>query len=149
MYDDLLDDVDATILTQLQRMYSRLDPMPTGLVDRVTFALSVQALEAEVAELTRNSLAGVRGEDETDSITFTCGSLRLLVTTVPQHRKVRVDGWVTAPGAEIEIVAEGATLNAVADDGGRFAVADVPRGRTHFVVRRNDHRPVITPAVDL
>ena len=89
-------------------------------------------------------LVGVRSE-ETDSVTFTSGSLSLMVTTVVSAHHVRVDGWVTSPGAEVDVVGEGVTRTVTADGAGRFSVEEIPRGRAHFVVRRDGYRPVITP----
>ena len=146
--DGQIDAADERILAQLATLYDTIDPVPFGLLDRIDFALAVAELEADIAELTRGELAGVRGE-ETDSVTFTSGSLSLMVTTVVSARHVRVDGWVTSPGAEIDVVGEGVTRTVAADDSGRFAVEDVPRGRAHFVVRREGYRPVITPSIEI
>ena len=51
------DATDAAILRELREIQSRIDPCPAGLAEQITFALTVQALQAEVAELT--SAAGV------------------------------------------------------------------------------------------
>ena len=90
----------------------------------------------------------VRGE-VTDSVTFTSGSLSLMVTTVVSAHHVRIDGWVTSAGAEVDAVAEGVTRTVVADEAGRFSLDDVPRGHVHFVVRREGYRPVITPSMEV
>ena len=36
-----------------------------------------------------------------------------------------------------------------ADVTGRFALDEIPRGRAHFVVRREGYRPVITPSMEI
>ncbi|HBX79980.1 MAG: hypothetical protein WAV45_14660 [Propionibacteriaceae bacterium] len=149
MNDDLLDGVDAAILDDVRGMWDDLDPVPAGLEERIRFALNIAAMEAELAELMTMSLAGVRGTDETDTVTFTVGSFSLMITTLTMTRGVRIDGWVTGDQATVDVVAEGTTLTARPDTTGRFSVADVPRGRTHFVVHRPGHRPVITPSIDL
>ncbi|MCA0293723.1 MAG: carboxypeptidase-like regulatory domain-containing protein [Actinobacteria bacterium] len=146
--DGLIDTGDEHVLAQLATLYDTIDPVPFGLLDRIDFALAVAELEADIAELTRGELVGVRGE-ETDSITFTSGSLSLMVTTAASARHVRVDGWVTTPGADVDVVGEGVTRTATADDAGRFSVEGVPRGRAHFVVRREGYRPVITPSIEI
>lgn len=146
--DDPLDTTDHGLLSALATVYTALDPVPSGLLERIDFTLAVAELEADIAELTRGELVGVRGE-ETDSVTFTSGSLSLMVTTVVAVHHVRIDGWVTSPGAEIDVVAQGETRTVTADENGRFAVDAVPRGRTHFVVRRDGYRPVITPSMEL
>ncbi len=122
--------------------------MPFDLVERIDFALAVAELEADIAELTRGELVGVRSE-ETDSVTFTSGSLSLMVTTVRSAHHVRIDGWVTSPGAEVDVVGEGVTRTVTADATGRFSLDEIPRGRAHFVVRREGYRPVITPSMEI
>lgn len=146
--DGLIDEVDERILTRLATLYDAIDPVPDGLLDRIDFALAVAELEADIAELTRGELVGVRS-DETDSVTFTSGSLSLMVTTAVSAHHVRVDGWVTSPGAEVDVVGEGVTRSAVADEAGRFSIEEIPRGRAHFVVRREGYRPVITPSIEI
>ncbi|MGC3995109.1 MAG: carboxypeptidase-like regulatory domain-containing protein [Propionicimonas sp.] len=146
--DDLLDATDDRILAGLATLYETIDPVPADLAERIDFTLAVAELEADIAELTRGELVGVRGE-ETDSVTFTSGSLSLMVTTVVAAHHVRIDGWVTSPGATVDAVAEGVTRSSVTDDSGRFALDDLPRGRVHFVVRRDGYRPVITPSMEL
>lgn len=146
--DERLDAIDERVLSALALLHDTLDPVPPGLRERIDFALAVAELEADIAELTRGELVGVRGE-ETDSVTFTSGSLSLMVTTVASAHHVRIDGWVTSPGAEVDVVVPGATRTVVADDNGRFALEAVPRGRVHFVVRREGYRPVITPSMEL
>jgi hypothetical protein len=122
--------------------------MPSGLLERIDFAIAVAELEADIAELTMGELIGARSE-QTDSVTFTSGSLSLMVTTVVSVHHVRVDGWVTSPAAVVDVVGEGVTRTVTADGDGRFSVEGVPRGRAHFVVRRDGYRPVITPAIEI
>ena len=146
--EELLDATDERILNRLASLYSAIDPVPSDLLERIDFSLAVAELEADIAELTRGELVGVRGE-VTDSVTFTSGSLSLMVTTVVSAHHVRIDGWVTSAGAEVDAVAEGVTRTVVADDAGRFSIDDLPRGHVHFVVRREGYRPVITPSIEV
>ena len=146
--DQPLDATDQLLLLDLAGMHDLLDPEPLGLRDRIDFAIAVAELEADIAELTMGELVGVRSE-ETDSVTFTSGALSLMVTTVRSAHHVRIDGWVTSPGAEVDVVGEGVTRTATADGAGRFSVDDIPRGRVHFVVHREGYRPVITPSMEI
>ena len=143
-----IDATDRLLLAELATVHDLLDPPPAGLVERIGFALAVAELEADIAELTREQLVGVRS-DETDTVTFTSGSLSLMVTTVVAARQVRIDGWVTSPGAEVDVVGVGITRSATADDTGRFSVDGIPRGSAHFIVRREGYRPVITPSIEI
>lgn len=146
--DGPIDVTDERILAQLATLYDTIDPMPYDLVERIDFALAVAELEADIAELTLGELVGVRSE-ETDSVTFTSGSLSLMVTTVRSAHHVRIDGWVTSPGAGVDVVGEGVTRTVTADETGRFSLDEIPRGRAHFVVRREGYRPVITPSMEI
>jgi hypothetical protein len=146
--DAPMDETDERILAQLATLYATVDPVPFDLVERIDFTLAVAELEADIAELTRGELVGMRSE-ETDSVTFTSGSLSLMVTTVRSAHHVRIDGWVTSPGAEVDVVGEGVTRTVTADETGRFSLDEIPRGRAHFVVRREGYRPVITPSMEI
>lgn len=153
-----LDEQDAQVLARVRELISHVDPVPAGLAERTRFALTVHALHAEVAELTENALLPTRSADSptrTESVTFTSGSVSLMVssTPAPDGRTARIDGWVTRGGAEVEVVWADSSRTVVADDHGRLAVPDVPRGRIHFIVRTDPadptERPVITPTIDL
>jgi hypothetical protein len=146
--DQPIDATDRLLLRQLAGIHDLLDPVPPGLLERIDFAIAVAQLEADIAELTMGDLVGVRSE-ETDSVTFTSGSLSLMVTTVRSAHHVRIDGWVTTAGAEVDVVGEGVTRTATADATGRFSLDEIPRGRAHFVVRREGYRPVITPSMEI
>lgn len=146
--DQALDEGDEAILAELAALYERIDPVPFDLTERIGFAIAVAELEAEIAELSLAEPVGMRGE-ETDSVTFTSGSLSVMITTVVSGRRVRVDGWVTSPDAAVDAVAEGVTRSALADAQGRFSIDDLPRGRAHFVIRREGLRPVLTPPIEI
>lgn len=153
-------DIDAADIEILQRtagLYDTLDPVPAGLVDRIRFGITLDALHTEIAELQRSGdLAGVRSEDTaaTQSMTFTSATLTTMVTiTRVSADRVRVDGWI-APGAaldvELRLVAD--TLTTTADADGRFVFDDVPRGIAQFLLRAPegvDHAPVVTPSIEL
>lgn len=152
-------EIDATDLDHLSRMaqlYDTLDPVPSGLVDRIQFGITLDGLHAEIAELQRSGdLVGVRSDAGTDgqTVTFTSASLSTMVTITPAAPdRVRIDGWV-APGGgvqvELRIVHE--TLTTTADADGRFVFEDVPRGLAQFTLRAPngaDH-PVITPSIEI
>lgn len=148
-----LDRTDYIILADLREMYSRVDPAPANLTERIKFALTVQALQAEVAELTSTELALTRGQpepDETSTVTFSTEAMSIMLTlSASGASTARVDGWLTCGRADVELtVGDGKVLHAVADEGGRFVFDDVPPGQARLLVRGHDgsSRPVITPA---
>lgn len=151
-----IDDTDLEVLARAARLFDALDPMPPRLPERIAFGLTLDALEAEVAELQRvGELTGVRADAGADvqSVTFTSSTLTTMVTITPAAADhVRIDGWV-APGGgvhvELRIVDQ--TLETTADSDGRFVFGDVPRGLAQFVLRppSGSSGPVVTPSLEI
>ena len=77
-----VDETDVRVLQQMAELYERADPVPPGLVERIQFGITLDALHAEIAELQRSAeLTGVRSAGaDTQSITFTSTSLTTMVT---------------------------------------------------------------------
>ena len=152
-----IDDVDVRSLGRVADLYDRLDPVPPGLVERVQFGITLDALHAEIAELQRNAdLVGVRGGEvsEAQTVTFTSSNLTTMVTITPTStERARIDGWV-APGAGVvvELRTGGETVSTIADDEGRFVFADAERGLAQFVLRPPAGAPqsaVVTPSIEI
>lgn len=168
-----VDTVDTAALALLRAEHERHDPVPHGLVDRVTFAISLDHLEAEVAQLHRLTgselvarSAGDRVDegDVTDragraqrvhSVTFTSDTVTTMVTLTPLDGDgVRVDGWA-APGAglQVELRLDEQRHDTVADEDGRFVFERVAHGLAQLLLRPADGqtggRPVITPALEI
>jgi hypothetical protein len=154
--DGALDAVDAQVLAQLRHLHEVLDPLPADLVDRVKFAMSVAALEAEVAEIVSSaSLATVRGTDydRADTVTFASDGLSVMVN-IEDGESTRADvvGWVSEGDVEVELRERGRTRTTVADEQGRFSFPAVERGLVNFVLRRRgdiQSPPIITPAIEI
>lgn len=152
-----LDDVDLAVLDELAAAYTAADPVPDGLVERLQFAITLDALHAEIAQLTRlDDLVGARAEAsaEVRTVTFTSQSTSTMVTITPMSGdRVRIDGWVTdGAGIEVELRTVTARLRTTADDDGRFVFDDVARGMAQFVLRHPDESsrpPVVTPALEI
>lgn len=152
-----LDDVDLAALGHIRQLFETLDPVPRDLVNRIQFGLTLDALEAEVAELQRSGdLVGVRSDSDGDvqTVTFTSSSLSTMVTITPTSaERVRIDGWV-APGGgvAVELRVVGDDLQTVADSDGRFVFDDVPHGLAQFILRPpsdGNARPVVTPSIEI
>ncbi len=153
-----LDEKDYALLDALRALHAELDPVPAGLTDDIKFALTVQALHAEVAELTRLSAdsALVRSVDYTraETLTFTGGAFTTMVSIVgigPDD--VRIDGWVTGGPVRIELRERSRTSSVEVDEEGRFAFEPVSRGMVQFVLYPLDEatggKPVITPSIEV
>lgn len=151
------DATDERTLALLRTHLELTDPVPTDLTERVKFAMTVASLEAEIAHLMNDiSLTGATRTTEYDrasTVTFESEGLSIMVTLEPAERDVvRVRGWVTAPGADVELRERSRSQEATADDEGRFVFDRVEHGTVHLVIRRTEEpgaRPVITPGIEI
>ncbi len=162
-HTDAIDARDIANLGHVRDLFGHADPVPSDLAERVKFAITVHALHAEVAELMDSALLTTRGAEATveptptESVTFTAASLSLMVSAGPMDSdeledRVRVDGWVTTPGARVEAVTAEGSSSVISDANGRFVLDDLPHGPVHFVVTdpgNEDPRPVITPTIQI
>ena len=155
--DEPLDDLDERILMTLKVTHEATDPPPPGLTERITYALSVAALEAEVAHIVAQSqeLAGVRSTayERTSTVTFANDGFSVMVTIdAATQGLARVTGWTSDPGIEVELRERARSRSTTADDRGRFAFGEVERGLVHFLFRWPEPEPrppVITPAFEI
>ncbi len=153
-----LDGTDSTILASLRSYYARRDPVPDGLVERIQFELTLDALGAEVATLTQLDLsaAGARSAPTEDvrTITFTSQRLTTMVTLTPQpDGTVRVDGWA-APGGghRVEVLLTTGPRETVADEDGRFVFEGLPTGLAKFALHvgvGDQTSTVLSPTLEL
>jgi hypothetical protein len=157
--DGPLDDVDFRLLDDIRELFQAADPMPEDLPARIGFALSLRDLEIEVARLADEepSAVGVRGAEQSRTITFDSESLTVMIRIdANRDGTVRVDGWLApAQRREIEMKTTGDSLTVGSDEQGRFAFARVPRGTAQLIVRppepgQSEAGPsVVTPALVL
>jgi len=152
-----IDDEDLQALATLRSILQASDPVPSDLAERAKFAMSVAALEAEIAEITTTTaeLAGVRSTDydRAGTITFSSEQLSAMITIeLVEGTNARLSGWVTTGPTHIELRERSRTQETTTDDAGRFTFTSVQRGLVHLVMRRLDDpqsRPVITPAIEI
>lgn len=153
-----LDAVDEELLHDIAALYADADPVPHGLTDRLTFALALDEVYAEVAQLTRMSVdtALVRGDatqTRAQTLTFSADSLTAMITLSTEGAdQVRIDGWLTPPAAiEVRLRTTTATQVVVAETTGRFSFRAVPPGlaQLSFHPGGDDGPSVITPAFEV
>ncbi len=118
--------------------------MPSRLADVALAAFSFRTLDAELAELTFDSLAegapAVRGEGPR-VLTFTGGG----VTIEVELAEGRLLGQLLPAGPpEVEVRFTGRTLLVAADRLGRFAVASLDAGPVSLRCRLASGRAVVT-----
>jgi hypothetical protein len=152
-----VDDTDVQILQRVAELYEQADRVPPGLIERIQFGITLDALHAEIAELQRTAeLTGVRSASaaDTQSITFTSTSLTTMVTiTVLSADRVRIDGWLAPVGeVSVELRTRDRTLSVTSDADGRFVFESVPRGLAQFAMhpRAGENGPgVVTPTIEI
>ena len=151
-----IDDHDVALLGELRELHELVDPPAADLADRVKIAMTVAALHAEIAEIVSTPLVAARDDvaAATQTITFASGDLALMITLSNETpTTVTLDGWVTAPGARIDVHMPSGVVAVDADEHGRFEVEGIVRGRTWFVVWPEGPDggavPMVTPTVDL
>lgn len=152
------DDEDQVILDRLAEVYALLDPPPADLDARVSFAVALAGVDAEMARLSDQLMvgSGARGTERTRTITFDAQSRTVMITVADQaDGLVRVDGWL-APGAalrvELRMPEPARPRIVIADAAGRFAFGGVPHGIAQLLVHpaADDAAPrVVTPAFSL
>lgn len=153
-----MDALDTEILGRVATMFDTVDPVPAELVERLQFAISLDALEFELAvlELGSDELMAARSDPASavKSLTFTSDSLTTMVNIAPDGPdRVRIDGWLApAGGARVELHQGTRVRIESADADGRFAFTDVEHGLTRFTIHPDagsDRAPVATPAVQI
>jgi hypothetical protein len=153
-----LDSGDAALLNSIRALYDESDPVPDGLIDRVEFELTLDALHAEVATLITMDLATAHvrsaATEAVRTITFTSESLTTMVTVTPQpYGTVRVDGWAApGEGLRVEVLLRDGSRETRTDPDGRFVFDDVPCGLAKFalyVSRGTEVATVLTPTIEL
>ena len=153
--DAPLDAIDEAVLSDLGRVALLADPVPSDLVERSLFAMTLAGLETELMTLERvPEAAGVRAETaptQARTITFTSTSRTVMITVAPGVDGVRIDGWI-APTGEIDIELhrpEGEVVTTRTDEDGRFAFDAVAPGPASLVARPDDGPAVSTPVIEL
>lgn len=154
-----LDATDVQILRELRELWDAVDPPPPRLTERVQFAMTVAALEAEVARIVQegaDDLAeAVRSDyEQVSTVTFASESVSAMIDIERdrEHGTRAVHGWVSESETEVELRERHRCRRVLVDATGRFTFEQVEPGLVHFVFRATggrDERPVITPAIEL
>lgn len=156
MSDDMgepMKDLDDSILSQVASLFDAIDPPKPDLADDMLFALSLAALDAELATLENVSDLTLRtsAATATDTVTFTSSALQLMVASNPDGDGQRIDGWITGGGLKVELISGSTSHVATSDTHGRLVWREIPRGPIRFLLHpgNEDSRPVLTPKIEL
>ena len=154
-----LDAHDVALLEEVATLWAAADPVPEGLIERIQFELTLDALHAEVATLTQLDLAasGARSAstEAVRTVTFSAESLTAMVTiTQEPDGSVRVDGWVApGDGLLVEVLLSAETRRTYTDADGRFVLDGLPAELAKFAIHTTDEAGdphiVISPTIEL
>jgi hypothetical protein len=149
--DDRKQDEGELLLVELQRLVNRLDPVPEAVDEAARVAFTWRTIDAELAELTRDSLleetpAGVRGAEGARMLSFESPrlSVELEVADLGQQGR-RLVGQLVPPGpATIAVDHTGGHVDAAADELGRFVVDGLRPGPARVRCRMADGAEIET-----
>jgi hypothetical protein len=149
-----IDSTDEQILHTLGGIVSANDPVPAGLTDQVKFALTVEALGAEVAELLESTPVGVRTVYEPiTTVTFSGDEVTVLLTLETERRpRRRITGWLSTPDVSVRVHGPDGEVRADLDEDGRFEVEFSRAGLVHLVIQQSTpagSRPLVTPPIQI
>lgn len=146
-------DPEAQLLGELRGMFERTDPVPDAVAAAAHAAIELRDLDAQLAELLRDSavdetgqeLAGVRGT-ATRLLTFAVGAERYVEVDVEPHGDHRTLAGYVVPGAPGDLVVEhaGGRLTTTVDEQGRFSIGRVQSGPVRLRVALDGSGPIIT-----
>ena len=129
------DAVDEMLFAELQGAVERFDPLPPKLEAAARAAFSWRTIDAELAELTHDTLldddrlALVRSGDTPRLLTFDGDGLSAEVEATEVGRRRRLAGQLVPPqAAEVEVAHPGGQTRVEVDETGCFLVNDVQPG---------------------
>jgi hypothetical protein len=150
-----LDGSDQSLLDEVATLLQDVDPLPADLVERMRFALALDEVFDEVAEMARVSddALAVRADlteaTRTETLTFSAERLTAMVTVAPTAPgRVRLDGWISPAGVRrVAARMQGEDQEVSSDEGGRFVVDSMREGFVQLVFHPQDAEDglVVTP----
>jgi len=145
-------DLDELVAT-VGRVMTMADPVPASVVDAAKAAFIWRTIDAELAELTSDSLlatAAVRSDTGPRLLTFEAADLEVEVEVADLGSARRLIGQlVPTTAARIVVRWAGGSHEVHADDIGRFVTSDVPAGAISLVITRPDLPTVVTAWVSI
>ncbi|GIH25037.1 hypothetical protein Aph01nite_33470 [Acrocarpospora phusangensis] len=140
---------------ELRGAAERFDPVPLTLFDHAMYAFAVRALDAELAQLTFDSLwessaALVRGPAGPRALTFESGAVTVEMEVSDTGTASRLVGRLLPPGpADVGVQRRDEQTTLRTDESGRFAVDLAGHGPFRLRVTPADGTSVVTAWVRL
>jgi hypothetical protein len=142
------------LLAELRDVAARADPVPSSVLAGAKAAFSWRTIDAELAELTADSVfsgAGVRSADAARLLTFEGPGLEVEVEVTHVGALRRLNGQLVPPGeATVTVRWTDGSSGVDADQMGRFSVDAVRAGAVSIEVRRSGSlHPIVTSWVSI
>lgn len=152
--DQRMDERDEgeLLLVELRSLINRVDSVPDRVDEAARAAYTWRTIDAELAELTRDSLVdeadvhGVRSSDGPRLLSFESSRLSLELEVADLGRQGRrLVGQLVPPGpAAIEVEHAGGRIETAADELGRFVVEGLRPGPARVRCRVDDGTEIET-----
>jgi hypothetical protein len=142
---------DADLEAELRRLADSFDPVPPEAVNRAVGSLTWRTIDADLAELSFDSLvdaggALVRGTGQPRSLTFRAGDRSMELEVTCERGSCALVGQLLPPGPAILRVrhSDGA-VSIEADELGRFSAESLPAGplSVHWQPRIGAGQPAV------
>lgn len=142
------------LLGELRNVVEQADPIPDHVVAAAKAAFIWRTIDAELAELAADSTlstTATRAADAARLLTFQANAVEIEVEVAATGATRRLTGQLVPPSAAAVSVRWAAgSLEAQADELGRFTVEAVPAGTVSIAITRpGDLRPVVTSWVSI
>jgi hypothetical protein len=142
------------IFATLRNVIDRADPVPQAVLDAARAAYTWRTIDAELAELTADSLmatSGVRSTSAPRLLTFEGAGIEVEVEVAHTGSTRHLSGQVVPMGpAQITVRWSGGTQETTADELGRFAVDRVPVGSVSLaILRTGADQPIVTSWISI
>jgi hypothetical protein len=126
---------DDALADEVAELMRQIDPVPSQVVAAARASFGWQALDAELARLTADSLlvaADVRGEPAR-LLSYQAGEQTIEIEVTNQDGRLRILGQLVAlQAARVRVEQPAGSVDVAADQLGRFAIRDLPPGPTRF-----------------
>lgn len=138
---------DDELISLLGEALRQVEPRPDLIDEAARAAFGWHGIEAELAELTFDSLAdaaGVRGDDSNRQVTFQSPALEIEVMFTGDGGSRLIGQLVPPRASRIELICGPERHEATADGGGRFGFDLALSGPTRLIVHSEGATPVHT-----
>lgn len=151
--EEAIDTTDGKALGTLRTVFEHLDSVPGGLADRICFAVALDEVWVEVAEITHiaSRLVGTRSTARAQQfMTLSAEGVTVVIAVADDANNVRLDGWVTPDARWTCTLRTPRGVHETVVEHGRFSFADVPTGMVQLVLTDPAaDGPLITSTLEL